>query len=144
MTYTLHEVASLIGAQIYGPADTAIAALLTDSRSLAFPETTLFFALRTRTGDGHRYIATLYQKGVRAFVVGTLPEQHETHFPDATFLLTAAPLKALQLLAEQHRRSFTLPVVGITGSNGKTIVKEWIYQLLDHSPAVTRRPHSYN
>lgn len=144
MAYTLTQIAQRIGAQIFGEARGEIKTLLTDSRSLAFPETTLFFALRTRTGDGHRYIEQLYQKGVRAFVVGVLPEEAKWRFPQATFLVCAAPLQALQLLAESHRRDFNLPVVGITGSNGKTIVKEWLYQLLGHAPGVTRSPRSYN
>ncbi|RKV71528.1 MAG: bifunctional UDP-N-acetylmuramoyl-tripeptide:D-alanyl-D-alanine ligase/alanine racemase, partial [Alloprevotella sp.] len=144
MSYTLQQVATLTGAQIFGTTNPTIEWLLTDSRSLAYPETSLFFALHTRTGDGHRYIDGLYHRGVRSFVVGVLPDHYAAQYPEATFLLTASPLKALQLLAEQHRRRFDIPVVGITGSNGKTIVKEWIYQLLDHAPTVTRTPRSYN
>ena len=144
MSYTLQQVATLTGAQIFGTTNPTIEWLLTDSRSLAYPETSLFFALHTRTGDGHRYIDDLYHRGVRSFVVGVLPDHYAAQYPEATFLLTASPLKALQLLAEQHRRRFDIPVVGITGSNGKTIVKEWIYQLLDHAPTVTRTPRSYN
>ncbi len=144
MSYTLQQVATLIGARFFGTSNPVIEWLLTDSRSLAYPETSLFFALHTRTGDGHRYIDTLYRRGVRSFVVGHLPNNYTAQYPEAAFLLSVSPLKALHLLAEQHRRRFDIPVVGITGSNGKTIVKEWIYQLLDHSPAVTRTPRSYN
>lgn len=144
MSYTLQQVAEIISAQSYGVADVAIEWLLTDSRSLAFPETTLFFALRTRTGDGHRYLSELYRRGVRAFVVGTLPENFDTRFPEAAFLLVPSPLRALQNLAEAHRRRFDIPVVGVTGSNGKTIVKEWIYQLLIPSMKAVRSPRSYN
>lgn len=144
MSYPLSTLVAMMGAQWVGTATPTIEWLLTDSRSLTAPESTLFFALRTRTGDGHRYIAPLYQRGVRAFVVGSLPEEWEKHCPEASFLLVPSPLKALQLLAEEHRRRFDLPVVGITGSNGKTIVKEWMYQLLDHAPHVTRSPRSFN
>ena len=118
--------------------------LLTDSRSLAFPESTLFFALRTRTGDGHRYIADLYRRGVRSFVVGPEFPTSDAGFAEAVFLVVPSPLKALQRLAERHREEYALPVVGITGSNGKTIVKEWLYQLLAPSRRVTRSPRSYN
>ena len=118
--------------------------MLTDSRSLAFPETTLFFALRTPVGDGHKYIPDLYRRGVRNFVVGTVPDNYETDYPDANFLRVLSPLKALQRLAERHREEYVLPVIGITGSNGKTVVKEWIYQLLMLSMNVTRSPRSYN
>lgn len=117
--------------------------LLTDSRSLCFPEDTLFFALESRRNDGHRYIPELYRRGVRSFVVSRLPEDL-TAYAGANFLQVVSPLKALQRLAERHRESFDIPVVGITGSNGKTIVKEWLYQLLSPDMAVTRSPRSYN
>lgn len=144
MHYTLSTVASFVGARCFGNAERSVEWLLTDSRSLAFPETTLFFALRTPTGDGRRYIPDLYRRGVRQFCVGELPEDRERLFPEACFLLVLSPLKALQRLAERHREEFDVPVVGITGSNGKTVVKEWLYQLLQPSRQVTRSPRSYN
>ena len=144
MFYSLEKVTALIGARRFGNAEARIDWLLTDSRSLAFPETTLFFALRTPVGDGHKYIPDLYRRGVRNFVVGTVPENHETDYPDANFLRVLSPLKALQRLAERHREEYVLPVIGITGSHGKTVVKEWIYQLLMLSMNVTRSPRSYN
>ena len=144
MFYSLENVTALIGARRFGNAEARIDWLLTDSRSLAFPETTLFFALRTPVGDGHKYIPDLYRRGVRNFVVGTVPDNYETDYPDANFLRVLSPLKALQRLAERHREEYVLPVIGITGSNGKTVVKEWIYQLLMLSMNVTRSPRSYN
>lgn len=144
MFYSLEKVTALIGARRFGNAEARIDWLLTDSRSLAFPETTLFFALRTPVGDGHKYIPDLYRRGVRNFVVGTVPNNYETDYPDANFLRVLSPLKALQRLAERHREEYVLPVIGITGSNGKTVVKEWIYQLLMLSMNVTRSPRSYN
>ena len=144
MHYSIEKIAALTGAFRKGHHEAQIDWLLTDSRSLAFPETTLFFALRTRIGDGHKYLADLYRRGVRNFVVDTLPENDEMLFPAANFLVVDAPLKALQQLAEAHRNAYDLPVVGITGSNGKTIVKEWLYQLLSPSLTVTRSPRSYN
>lgn len=144
MNYSIETVTTLIGAHRHGTADTSVEWLLTDSRSLSFPETTLFFALRTRSGDGHRYIGDLYRRGVRSFVVGALPDNWQSAYPDANFLSVVSPLKALQRLAERHRDSYSLPVIGITGSNGKTTVKEWLYQLLTPGKSVTRSPRSYN
>lgn len=144
MTYTIEKIATLTGARRYGNADTTIGWLLTDSRSLRFPEQTLFFALRTQRNDGHRYIPELYRRGVRAFVVEQVPDEHERMFPDANFLRVPSPLAALQRLAERHREEFDIPVVGITGSNGKTWVKEWLYQTLRKKMVVTRSPRSYN
>ena len=144
MHYAIENIAALTGARRYGSRSATIDWLLTDSRSLAFAETTLFFALRTKMGDGHRYIADLYRRGVRNFVVGTVPPDHERDYPEANFLLVVSPLKALQRLAERHREEFGLPVIGVTGSNGKTVVKEWLYQLLSPSLRVTRSPRSYN
>ena len=143
MTYTIEKVTTLIGAHRYGDTDAKIGFVLTDSRSLCFPEETLFFALSSNRNDGHRYIPDLYRRGVRNFVVEKVPEDYASVYPDANFLKVPHTLKALQRLAERHRDSFDIPIVGITGSNGKTIVKEWLYQIL--SPRhVTRSPRSYN
>lgn len=168
MSYSIEKVATLVGAHRYGHFDMEIEWLLTDSRSLAFPETTLFFAIRTRTGDGHRYIDDLYRRGVRNFVVSAVPwttganageslqhavaamdsveaeERLAARYPGANFLKVVSPLKALQRLAERHREEHEVPVIGITGSNGKTTVKEWIYQLASPSHFITRSPRSYN
>ncbi len=148
MTYTIEKIATLIGARRYGSSDATIGWLLTDSRSLCFPEQTLFFALRTPRNDGHHYIADLYRRGVRSFVVESLPADWESAYPESNFLRVPSPLAALQRLAERHRDEFIIPVVGITGSNGKTWVKEWLYQILRMSPMfggfVTRSPRSYN
>jgi alanine racemase len=144
MTYSIEKITTLIGARRYGQAEATIGWLLTDSRSLCFPEQTLFFALHTQRNDGHRYIDELYKRGVRSFVVEQVPEHHEEDYPQANFLRVPSPLAALQRLAERHRDEFNIPVVGITGSNGKTWVKEWLYQLLMASMKTTRSPRSYN
>ncbi len=146
MEYTIEKITTLIGARRIGTADARIGWLLTDSRSLCFPEETLFFALKTPRNDGHRYIDDLYRRGVRNFVV----ESHfslltsRSPFKDANFLVVPSPLAALQRLAERHRDEFDIPIVGITGSNGKTMVKEWLYQILSPDFMVTRSPKSYN
>lgn len=144
MKYTIEKVTTLIGARRIGEADANIGWILTDSRSLCFPEETLFFALKTERNDGHRYISDLYRRGVRNFVVGEVPQDAVTAYPDANFLKVVSPLEALQRLAERHRDEFNIPIVGITGSNGKTMVKEWLYQLLSPQMVVTRSPKSYN
>ena len=144
MTYTIEKITTLIGAHHYGENAADIAFILTDSRSLCFPEETLFFALQTNRNDGHKYIPELYQRGVRNFVVTDVPTDRAETYPDANFLKVSNTLKALQRLAERHRDEFDIPVVGITGSNGKTMVKEWLYQLLSPEMFVTRSPRSYN
>ncbi len=141
MTYHIEQIATLLGAHRVGTADTPVDWLLIDSRSLTFPEQTLFFALRTQKNDGHRYLTELYARGVRAFVVSTLPEEPKA---DANYLIVPSPLKALQRLAERHREEFSIPIIGITGSNGKTIVKEWLYQMLSPDLSITRSPRSWN
>jgi alanine racemase len=139
--YNTYEIASIIGAHIKDLKGHNVDWLLTDSRSLCYPESTLFFAIKTDRGNGHRYIADLYQRGVRAFVVS---EEPEGHFPEADFLMVSDTLQALQNLAAHHRSKFNIPVIGITGSNGKTLVKEWLYQLLAPDYTITRSPRSYN
>ena len=144
MAYSIDKIAVLIGARRLGDAPAEISWLLTDSRSLCFPEETLFFALRSARNDGHRYVQDLYHRGVFNFVVEHIPEQHAVLFPNANFLVVTDTLHALQRLAERHRESFDIPVVGITGSNGKTVVKEWLYQLLSVDRTIVRSPRSYN
>lgn len=148
MNYTIEKIATLIGARRIGTADARIGWLLTDSRSLCFPEETLFFALKTQRNDGHRYIADLYRRGVRNFVVEPVINPTrlggEVDYADVNFLVVPSPLEALQRLAERHRDEFSCPVVGITGSNGKTMVKEWLYQVLSPDHHVTRSPKSFN
>ncbi|MCR5849716.1 MAG: alanine racemase [Bacteroidaceae bacterium] len=139
--YTTLEIASIVGAPNVNLVGREIDWLLTDSRSLCYPESTLFFAIKTKTGDGHRYIGDLYKRGARAFVVSEKPAGD---FPDADFIIVPDTLRALQLLAAYHRSRFNIPVIGITGSNGKTLVKEWLYQLLAPNFTVARSPRSYN
>ena len=144
MNYTIEKVTTLIGARRYGDKDANISFVLTDSRSLCFPEETLFFALKSERNDGQNYIPELYARGVRNFVVEVVPEGWATRYPDSNFLKVVGSLEALQRLAERHRDEYLIPIVGITGSNGKTMVKEWLYQLLSPQMVVTRSPRSYN
>ena len=148
MSYSIDEIAALISAQRFGDLEINIAWLLTDSRSLSFPEETLFFALTTQRNSGARYIHELYDRGVRNFVL--TPDDYEQlqqegqTYDNCNWLVVSNPLKALQRLAESHRNQINIPVIGITGSNGKTIVKEWLHQLLCSDYNIARSPRSYN
>ena len=168
MSYTIESIAEYIGARRVGEHEATIDWLLTDSRSLSFPEETLFFALPTKRNNGARYIFELYDRGVRNFVVTEedfkrmengewkmenamqqdgaqpTPNSQLSILDFSNFLIVANPLKALQKLAEAHRENFKIPVIGITGSNGKTIVKEWLHQLLSPDRCIVRSPRSYN
>lgn len=143
MEYSIKEIAGIIGAKTDKADNGTISILLTDSRRLSFPEQSLFFALQTKINDGHKYIQELYKLRVRNFVVSRrLPEFDS--MPDAHFLVVKDTLKALQKLATNHRSRFHIPVIGVTGSNGKTIVKEFLYQLLHNEFNIVRSPRSYN
>ena len=146
MNYSITEISNALevtGGRIIDE-DAIVRQLLTDSRSLTMPEETIFFALRTDAGDGHNYIPDLFDKGVRNFVVAA------DYYPQpecaaANYIAVESPLDALQALATFHRRRFReLPVIGITGSRGKTAVKEWLYQLLKDDYRIVRSPRSYN
>ncbi len=143
MSYTITQIVSIIGASTKDLQSVAsIDQLAYDSRKIIFPERTLFFALKTKTNDGHHFLQDAYAKGVRHFVVSETIDSSK--FANAIFLQVENTMLALQALAAHHRKQFSIPVIGITGSNGKTIVKEWLYQLLHEDFNVVRSPKSYN
>ncbi len=119
-----------------------VAELVIDSRRINDAAESIFVALRSSRRDGHQFIEAAYNAGVRRFLINEAVAQDR--FPDAGFLLVRDTLAALQLMAANHRRGFTIPVVGITGSNGKTMVKEWLYQALGADFQIVRSPRSYN
>ncbi|MET0300093.1 MAG: bifunctional UDP-N-acetylmuramoyl-tripeptide:D-alanyl-D-alanine ligase/alanine racemase, partial [Flavitalea sp.] len=143
MTYDIQHISRLMKGNLvaFDPGST-ISYLLTDSRKLVFPAETLFFAISTNRRDGHEYIDALYEKGVRNFVVNALPQDGSA--TNSNFIIVPDTITALQQLALAHRHRFDIPVFGITGSNGKTIVKEWLNQLLEPDFVVVRSPASYN
>lgn len=142
-TYSIKEIAKIVKAEVKPPVEAGnIIHLLTDSRNLAYPGSTLFVALVTSNRNGHQFIPALYQKGVRNFLISE--EYNREEFPHANFLKVPDTLYALQNLAAFHRKKFQMPVIGITGSNGKTIVKEWLFQLLHEDYRIVRSPRSYN
>ena len=146
MKYSITEIADVlnIDESTLNYPEAVVSQLLTDSRSLTDASETLFFALRTSNDDGHRYVAGLYDQGVRNFVVDTMAEIPAGLTDMANFLLVDNTLDALQSIATYHRRRFFIPVIGITGSRGKTTVKEWLYQLLRDDYHIVRSPRSYN
>lgn len=144
MNYDILQISSILNACVHGNSNPMIEWIITDSRMVTFPETTLFFAISSSYKDAQQYIEELYEKGGRAFVIERWEESYAIDFPEAAFLVVHHTLQALQYLAAHHRAAYSFPVIGITGSNGKTIVKEWLYQLLSPSFNVTRSPRSYN
>jgi alanine racemase len=145
MIYSLSSVSTIVNGTINGNGNTTtvIRTLLIDSRKLSNAETSLFFAIVGERHNGHMYLQDLYDKGVRNFIVSTLPQNNQT-FTDSNFILVADTLLAMQQLCVFHRKQFKIPVIGITGSNGKTIVKEWLYQLMREDKNIVRSPKSFN
>lgn len=141
MKYSLNHIAEIVDSASV-VAETEIKYLLLDSRKVYSPTASLFFALKGPRRDGHQFIPELYKKGVRSFVI--TEEQDVSVYPDANFIIVNDTLVALQQLAVYHRSRFNIPVIGITGSNGKTIIKEWLYQLLHEEYIIVRSPKSYN
>ncbi len=126
MNYCILDIAFIIKAKHKNIKEYIISELLTDSRSVTFAEHTLFFAITSTKNDGHKYIDALNKKGVRNFVVSSKYKILE-EISDANFLVVKDTLKAVQTLAKEYRKKFNIPVIGITGRNGKTVAKEWLY-----------------
>lgn len=143
MNYPVSEISSIInGDLLQMHRDSDVDQILLDSRKVFAPETSVFFAIKGPVRDGHSFISELYAKGVRSFVISDNIDL--SLFPEANFILAGDTLSALQELAAFHRSRFHFPVIGITGSNGKTMVKEWLYQLLHEDYDIVRSPKSYN
>ena len=116
--------------------------LVIDTRKVAEPEKALFIALKTNRRNGHSFIQQGYEKGIRNFLISEDVDVQQ--YPASSFIKVNDTLHALQQIAAGYRKQFDIPVIGITGSNGKTIVKEWLYQLLEESYNTVRSPKSYN
>jgi Alr-MurF fusion protein len=141
--YTIQEIAQIINGKLFVPAGfqhKKMEQVVTDSRTFFRGEQALFFALKGPRHNGHNYIADLLRKGLKAFVVSRTQEISDK----AAFILVKNTTEALQKLAAYHRNNFQFPVVGVTGSNGKTIVKEWLHELLSEEFKIVRNPKSYN
>ncbi|HUM51927.1 MAG TPA: bifunctional UDP-N-acetylmuramoyl-tripeptide:D-alanyl-D-alanine ligase/alanine racemase, partial [Chitinophagales bacterium] len=142
MKYQITEIKNIINGNFLHENNTStITQVCIDTRQISSANQSLFFCLVARN-DGHQFIENAYQKGIRNFVVSTKIDTER--YADANFILVDDTLHALQQLAIYHRQQFNIPVIGITGSNGKTIVKEWLYQLLSSDKQVVKSPKSYN
>ena len=139
----MNEITEIINGTLHSGIPVEITEYSIDSRSVVTPEHTLFFALTGNNHNGHDYLRTLYTDGVRAFVISEFREEFN-QLTGANFIVVENVLTALQQLAAHHRQHTQAEVIGITGSNGKTVVKEWLYQLLVNDHAVYRSPRSYN
>lgn len=149
MGYTIEQIQRAIQAQlVLNESNTSwVEHLLIDSRKVVYPESSLFFALVTDRNNGHKYLEDVYNTGVRNFVVEQKSDvsiRALANLKGANVLAVNDTTQALQQLVKWHRLQFSIPIVGITGSNGKTIVKEWLYQLLKEDMQVARNPKSYN
>ena len=139
----MNEIAEIINGTLHSGIPVEIMEYSIDSRSVVTPEHTLFFALTGNNHNGHDYIRTLYSDGMRAFVISEFREEFN-QLTGANFIVVENVLTALQQLAAHHRQHMQAEVIGITGSNGKTVVKEWLYQLLANDHTMYRSPRSYN
>ena len=137
------ELPLITGGEIISfKSDQPITTLLTDSRKPVVHKGAVFFAISGKRNDGHHYLATLYELGIRQFVVEKWISSED--FPDANILKVTSSISAMQQMASHHRHQFTIPIIGITGSNAKTIIKEWLFQLLSYDGDVIKNPGSYN
>jgi alanine racemase len=137
------DIASITKGKLLGSGDLVVSEIVTDSRQLGYTEGQVFIAIKGKNHDGHAYIENLYRKGVRIFVVESMTEEI-AKYPEAAFINTRDTIEALQNIAAFKRDKFKSPVIAITGSAGKTIVKEWLADILGLTTPVIRSPKSYN
>lgn len=143
--YSLSQIAQITQTLFKGRVNYQIDHYLNDSRNIQTKENTMFIALKTQRNNGHSYIQSLIDLGIKSFLIQEGEFDYETYLnQNISFVISPNPLKTIQTLAAHHRRQFTIPVIGITGSNGKTVVKEWLNQLLKHKYNICRSPKSYN
>ena len=137
------DIAEITNGKLVGPSDLPANEFVTDSRQLSYTEGLVFFAISGKNHDGHIFIENLYQKGILIFVVEKLPEDRQ-RYSKAAFIVTKNTIDALQALAAYKRKNFKSPVIAVTGSAGKTVVKEWLADILGLTTPVIRSPKSYN
>ena len=143
MNYSVSDIASIVESiEIVGHPKNRVQSIYIDSRQISIPQNALFIAIETTKNDGHKYISDAYKKGIRTFLVRYIPSS--AYFEDACYIRVHNTLKALHKWAAAHRQKFQIPVIAITGSNGKTIVKEWLYFLLKDDYSICRSPRSFN
>ena len=142
---SISEIKKIIAAKASAVAtpNASISELCFDSRKIYLPKETLFFAIKTELNDGHLFIEELIARGVQNFII-TVPVENYAPYSSCNFIQVEDAVAALQQIAIHHREKFTIPVIGITGSNGKTIVKEWLSQMLSDIYPIVKSPNSYN
>src|SRR5215203_1286110 len=142
MGYSIQMVCSTVNGKFISQfSDSQVETLVYDSRRILQPQSSLFFAVKTEHNDGHKYLLGSHKKGIRNFIVSDPPPKELT---ESNVILVEDTIDALHLLASFHREHFSFPVIGITGSNGKTIVKEWLNHLLEDNYKIVRSPKSFN
>ena len=143
-SYSIEQLAKFCSAKFEGVnAKTQISQLIIDSRKAKDFSTHLFIAIKGSRHDGHNFIKDLYKRGCRNFLISQ-PNFNTSDYPEGNFLITSNSLYAFQDLARNHRLQFNIPIIGITGSNGKTIVKEWLSICLKKAYNTCKSPKSYN
>jgi len=143
LNYSIKKISEIVNADLISRQDTFISKVIIDSRSSITDANTLFVAIKGERHNGHDFINELYENGIINFLVEDLPNNYKT-LKNANFIIVKKSLKSFQQIAEYHRNTVKYPIVGITGSNGKTIVKEWIFQILNNEKLIIRNPKSYN
>ncbi len=141
--YNSKKISEIVNGRLQGQGQDKIKYLLTDSRTIVLTSNSVFFAIEGKHHDGHKYIEECINKGVKNFVVSKYNDKY-AKYKDTTFIVVKDTLKAFHDLVTYHRQNFDIPVIGITGSNGKTVLKEWLFQLLNEDKRIVRSPKSYN
>jgi len=143
MAYSLSKFAEITKSELFGKGLDTITDIIIDSRTISDYHNSVFIAIVGKRHNGHKYIENLHKKGVRNFIVSELPDNIQK-YNQSNFLLVADTIIALHKIIEFHRNTFDIPVIGITGSNGKTIIKEWLFDLLKSDYNLVRSPKSFN
>jgi alanine racemase len=143
LKFTSADIAKIVNGKLYGNPDLKVTDIVTDSRHISFTDGLAFFAIRGKHHDGHLFVESLYNRGIRTFILEELPA-NAANYSDAALIMTSSTIDALQLLSAYKRKIFKSPVIAIAGSTGKTIVKEWLADILGLTTSVVRSPKSYN
>ncbi len=143
MKITASELAKITNGKLHGLPSIVISGLLTDSRQFSYSDGLAFFAIKGVNHDGHKFIPQLYERGIRIFVVENLPDNFRS-YRECSFISVKDTIKAIQQLASCNRKNFRGTVIAITGSAGKTVVKEWMADIMGSVRSVIRSPKSYN
>ncbi|MCB9194740.1 MAG: alanine racemase [Flavobacteriales bacterium] len=142
LKYTIKQLAKILNTEFQGDGEFSVKQIIIDSRNFFGDENVLFLAISGDNNDGHKFIKQLYDQGCRNFII---EQKKQAILPqDANIIFVQNSIQSLQQIAQFHRNQFDYPVLAITGSNGKTIVKEWLYQLLKKKFNIIRSPKSYN